>query len=163
MYTKDPSQEEALLSPPPPQSPPPLQHTHPLPLPQGPHPAVCVAPGSLLSLLQIRPHQSRLSSPRYLWERISPWVLLLTQAQAASPSSAGSVPQGGRLPPVGRARELQRRPIGTCGSARLCAGRHCGHGWPRPPFGPLDLSAWAPVGRKGCLVVSRPALPPPSR
>lgn len=30
MYTKDPSQEEALLSPPPPQSPPPNTHTHSL-------------------------------------------------------------------------------------------------------------------------------------
>lgn len=54
--------------------------------------------------------------------------------------------------------------LGHPRGARLCAGRRCGHGWRRPHFGPLDLSAWAPAGRKGCLVVSgRPALPPPSR
>lgn len=53
-------------------------HTHPLPRPKGPHPAICVAPGSLLSLLQIRPHQSRLPLQDICVERSSP-ILLLTQ------------------------------------------------------------------------------------
>lgn len=79
----------------------------------GARPPAALPAGSLRSLLQIRPHQSRRFSPRCLCGKEFSLGASHTHPGGCARSSGGAVLRGGHLPSVGRAWELQSRLLGS--------------------------------------------------